>query len=713
MMRATELLPLSPLAGSTWRWFAPGGCVVEQGDTFTVCVEGRLIGQYDAGLVRERNELLVLLARDPRQHRGHLAAAFGVSTEWIRRLRATASGDGLEALPGRGRRGRAARVDAALRERLERLFEQGMTARRAHHELRRVRGLGLSMVQLALTRWRAQRRGEAQSPPPPQSPPPSVAAASTSAAEPVSTPSLPDLVAAAQSESEASPVDVSDEAPVMEERSEREPRVTTRTVHSAVGVQHLGTWLVMALLRQVGLYERAAEAADGRTSDEALRTSLDAFVAALCIGEPSVEGVRRLGTPTAGVLLRSSDAPSASWTRRVLGCLAGDEGGSKLHRSMAEQYLAESAATASATPVYYVDNHLRPYTGKHTVRRGWRMQDKRVRPGTSDYYVHDEDGRPIFRVDVPSHDSLVAWLGPIAHTIREALGVHTRFVLAFDRAGAFAEHMAGLRDQILDCVTWERRPYPTLLPSHFDQSLELDDEPVAFCESRTNLGAGRGRVRRIALRLEDGKQINLLATGDLPAPELIRAIWHRWVQENGFKHGVERWGINQLDGRPVEHYPPDTVVPNPARRRLDRSLRIARVREGELRRKLAALAPEAAARARLEAALALALADQEELLARRPTTPTHAPLSQTELADKLVRHEGQYKTALDTIRIACANVESDFADLLAPHLPRPAEVKRALRTLFTAPGNVRARTDRIEVLLQPAGTTRERLAYAL
>jgi hypothetical protein len=26
----------------------------------------------------------------------------------------------------------------------------------------------------------------------------------------------------------------------------------------------------------------------------------------------------------------------------------------------------------------------------------------------------------------------------------------------------------------------------------------------------------------------------------------------RWRQENGFKHGVERWGINQLDRRSTE-----------------------------------------------------------------------------------------------------------------------------------------------------------------
>jgi hypothetical protein len=28
------------------------------------------------------------------------------------------------------------------------------------------------------------------------------------------------------------------------------------------------------------------------------------------------------------------------------------------------------------------------------------MQDKRVKPGVTDYYVHDEDGRPVWRFDI-------------------------------------------------------------------------------------------------------------------------------------------------------------------------------------------------------------------------------------------------------------------------------------------------------------------------
>jgi hypothetical protein len=95
----------------------------------------------------------------------------------------------------------------------------------------------------------------------------------------------------------------------------------------------------------------------------------------------------------------------------------------------------------------------------------------------------------------------------------------------------------------------------------------------------------------------------------------------------------------------------------------------------------------------------------------RPTTPTHAPLAETELADTLVMHPDAYKSVLDTIRLACANVESELAYMLAPHLTIPAEAKRALANLFAAPGVVHVNETRITIALQPAGTKSELRAF--
>ena len=66
---------------------------------------------------------------------------------------------------------------------------------------------------------------------------------------------------------------------------------------------------------------------------------------------------------------------------------------------------------------------------------------------------------------------------------------------------------------------------------------------------------------------------------------------------------------------------------------------------------------------------------------------------------------------LDTLRIACANVETDLANALAPHLPRATEAKKTLANLFAAPGRIRVGLRTIAVNLAPAATALEQAAF--
>jgi Transposase DDE domain len=360
--------------------------------------------------------------------------------------------------------------------------------------------------------------------------------------------------------------------------------------------------------------------------------------------------------------------------------------------------------------VFYIDNHLRPYTGKRVIRKGWRMQDKRVRPGITDYYVHDEDGRPLLRVDVPSHDSLPFWMMHIVTHLRSIVGADDRVLMAFDRGGAFPETMASLRDEGCEFVTYERAPYPKLPPTAFTSSVTFDDETIPFVDSRINLRKGRGRVRRIAVLTEDGRQVNLLASSTFPPERLIEIMRGRWRQENAFKFGKERWGINQLDARKTSPVEPDQIIPNPARRRLDIDRRAANVREGDARCLLARYDKDHPRHLRAQRDLDAALDAERSIDALRPHVPKHARVADTELAGKLVRHDGRRKLVLDTIRIACANAESDLAQMLAAYLPKPREAKHLLANIFRSPGRIRVHPATISVGLAPAATRAERRA---
>lgn len=710
---AEDTVPRLPIANSQpgIKWFWRHGCVVERDGRKEVFVGGALIGWFDPkdSDRGRRNVLLVTLAKEPTMHFGHLAAAFGIGEEYLRRLRRLEERHGLAAvlLPAMGCAKRD--LDENKRRELRRLFEAGWNAADATRRQRRGKQVSRATVQRERRRWELERASEAIAAP--------VAAAITSAAgEQLALFTTENAAAERVVSGEAMESEPSDPGTAVDEgRAGAVIALTSRPVIGGPVVQNVGSWMMLAMAERDGLHGEIAELDDAN----ATRIAIDAVLAALAIGQRCVEGVRRLQTPTAPQLLRADHAPTASGVRRRLWQLAKEHAATLMAR-MSERYLDAARAGDDTPAVFYVDNHMRPYTGKHVVRKGWRMQDKRVQPGTSDYYVHDEDGRPMFRINTPSHDSLSQWLMPIATRLREALGPDERILLAFDRAGSHANDMVALRDGGFEFVAYERKPYSLLAGSAFDHTVEVRGETYGLHEHRLkNLGRKRGRVRRISLRTPDGNQINLLAISTLPPEALVGILLGRedkddpsgrWLQENGFKHGNERWGINQLDGRKVAPVPAGTIIPNPRRRRIERALTIAWADEGRARCALAKLKPVDARRERVEADLADAIERRVHLELMRPLAPKRAPVEDTELAGKLVAHTGELKMLVDTLRVVASNIEADLAEQIAPHLRRPREAKKVIGNLFAAPGRVDVTSREIRVRLAPAANRSERVA---
>jgi len=681
------------------RWFCANGAVHRRDDgVFEVTAGGVLVGTYTRAEPERRNLLLVALADNPAINIGELARAFGITTERLRQIRKIADEQGVDALMAHKRRGRKP-LSERMKKRITELFDAGLNIDQAYAKLKR----SVSRASVGRVHKQWVERGSAKSP-------------------------VEDTKPRQQKLFDDAPDDVIVVArqgrPTRRERSRRVPPAIvlgpTRPALSLedafeVGgthVQHVGAWLMLGELQAAGLYDNAERFRCKDVEPQELRIALDATAIALAIGQRCIEGVRRLATPSAPTLLRSRRKPNASWTRERLHAYA-DDGAVLFHLAEARRHALSLAADDRKRVVLYVDNHLRAYTGKHVIRKGWRMQDKRVVPGCTDYYVHDAIGRPLMRMDVPEHDPLVDVVPAIGRFVREQIGEGVPLLLVFDRAGAYPEHIAGLRDSGFEFVTYEKKPYPTLPTTAFKHTLVYRRETIRWTECRQkNLLGGRGRVRRIALLTSDGSQVNILAVSKAPAVELVLALFHRWgMQENQFKHEKERWGINQLDGRRVDPYPEDAIIPNPARRRLDLDLRDARDKEAEALRELAHLPRDPKRRERLEQAAKEAFALQGDLEAQRPHVPKKAPLRDTELTGRLRVHPGRYKVIVDTVRIALANVETDLAALLAPHLRKPREAKKTLANLLAAPGVVRAGQQHIGVTLRPAGTARERRAF--
>jgi hypothetical protein len=705
------------------RRFSSDGVVVVRDSIASVFIGGLLIGTFneDADDRGPRNLLVVTLAKSGQLHLGHLASAFGMTDEYLRILRRKEEARGLGSVLG-VRQGKVSKVSPELRAAWCAMFDAGQMPIDAYREQPRKDRRAYSTVWGVYNEWSQDQSARSAAPlhetePPREDQLPLWGTATVDQAAAAS-PVASDEVGAANPVASDEVVTASQVTP--DEGGQEFVPMTAAPVRGGHMVQHVGCWILLALANELGLHDDAYRAF-GQQHHDGLRIALDAIICALAIYQRCIEGVRRLATPSGPTLLRADRVPTASGVRKLFGRLLSETeiGGAILDARVTTRFIA--AAHADEGPaVFYVDGHMRRYHGKQVVRKGWRMQDRRVLPGSTDYYVHDEDGRPVFRIPVTSHDSLTAWLQPIAKRLREGLGAKERILLAFDRGGAFSKQLAELRDAGIEFVTYERAPYPTIAESKFGRRVVVRGETYQLHESRNkNLGDKRGRIRRIALRAADGKQINLVAISTASAEQLVAILLGgpsielpsgRWQQENAFHHGDARWGINQLDDRAVEAYPPGTIIPNPARRRLDQSLRLARAAEGDARRKLACTTPVLGAlrRAAVEQDLADALKLQQDLEALRPQTPTHAPIEETALAGKLVRHTGQLKRIVDVIRVVCANAESELATLIVPHMGRPREAKKVIANILAAPGKVTVTDQAIHVRLAPAANRSER-----
>jgi hypothetical protein len=754
------------------RWFSDIGCVQWQDDQAEVFVGGTLVGRFDRGDLGARNVILVGLASGTKVHLGKLALAFRMAFETLRLVRRQYEAEGLEAVLRRTRGKRKGRLSSKQLKAIEAAFDQGKSVRQVEAEVGRRYKVHKSTIGKLRSGWAKKAAEKAALEETPENAVEGTAQQTLALAEngaeqvvegtesEATVSSEPEL--ADSSEPEVDVVETAPEARTPEDPIDQMPEalqeilginseVTLEATEKTEGsgarseqqeapqsasipgsadedkgakeqiptmaprggrfVQHVGAWLMIAMVARLGLYEKAEALRPKKIVKDTLRMALDAAVAALAIGQKCIEGVRRLATPTGAVLLGAARSPAATWVRRLFGRFAGGSRSAWLQVRMMASYLRAAHREKGRPAVFYLDNHTRPYSGKERIRKAWRMQDKRAVPGSTDYYLHDREGRTLMRFPSPENDGLPHFLSPAAQLLRIALGDKQRVLLAFDRAGAYPEQMVELRDESYEFATYERRPYPLLKPGVFKKKVLIDGERYGLYERRTNLGSGRGRVRRISVMTPEGQQINILAISVLKPKELLQVMFDRWgCQENGLKHGVERWGINKLDGNTTEKCDPDEVIPNPARRRLDHALRIARAREGQARRELSRLAKGNPKRAYWDSELRESLEQQADLEAQRPSVPTHAPLGETELAGELVRHTTEYKMLIDTIRVACTNAESELAVKLVKHLPKPAEAKRVLQNVFTSPGHVRVGERTITVELMPAVTRSEYLA---
>ena len=158
-------------------------------------------------------------------------------------------------------------------------------------------------------------------------------------------------------------------------------------------------------------------------------------------------------------------------------------------------------------------------------------------PATSDYWVNDMTGDPLFVVTAEANAGMVKMLPLVLEEVRTLVG-ERRLTVVFDRGGYSPALFQKLIANGFDILTYRKGRFPPVPKSLFHQHrVSLDGRKVVstLADQGIRFLKGTLRLRQVTRLAKDGHQTPILTSRrDLPAVQVAYRMFERWRQENFF-----------------------------------------------------------------------------------------------------------------------------------------------------------------------------------
>jgi transposase len=366
----------------------------------------------------------------------------------------------------------------------------------------------------------------------------------------------------------------------------------------------------------------------------------------------------------------------------------------------------------------YVDGHVRVYNGKRKLAKAYVTKKRLAMPATTDYWVNDQHGDPIFVVTAPANEGLVKMLPPILQEARSLIGENRRLTVVFDRGGWSPKLFITLIEQGIDIVTYRKGKTEPIPVDHFYQMTEeiegkkvayqLHDRSVAFLQ-------GRLWLRQVSRLNPSGHQTHVITSRqDLSAPTLAYRMFERWRQENYFKYMAEEYALDALVDYHIEEDDPQRLVPNPKRKEINRKRNKIKAQLTELQRQygLEALSNQEAKRPTMRGFKIAnsatgrkieALKQRElELKVVYEQTPAKVPLKDTVDNQSVYRLRREKKHLTDLIKMVAYQAETDLLSLIRNEYARADNEGRTLiQSALKSSGDIEVNGNELRITLNP------------
>jgi len=380
----------------------------------------------------------------------------------------------------------------------------------------------------------------------------------------------------------------------------------------------------------------------------------------------------------------------------------------------------------------YVDGHVRAYHGKRSLPKAHLARMRLSMPATTDYWLNDAEGDPLFVVTTEANEGLVKMLPVVLDEVRSLVG-DRRVTVVFDRGGWSPKLFRKLVASGFDILTYRKgrsRRVPRRCFEPCEATIEgrklsylLADQGI-YLEYGPLKARRRLHLRQVTRLGDDGHQTPIITSRrDLSAIEVAFRMFERWRQENFFKYLREEYALDVLVDYGVEPADATRDVPNPRRRQINAELRKAYdelnllaaeygaeafVNVETVRRSLRAFKAE---NAPLERHIREALKRVNALVKKRASVPTRIPVQQLTEGEVLkLRVERKHVT--DLLKMVAYQAESDLVRLVTPHYRRAEQEGRTLiQNALAVDGDLTVTQHELRVSLEPLSSPHK--AHAL
>jgi len=459
---------------------------------------------------------------------------------------------------------------------------------------------------------------------------------------------------------------------------------------SATAIARAGVLLALPVLVSSGVFA-CAQKIYGSLGPAfyGLRTSLLTLLLMALWRIKRPEGLKEYSPQDLGRVLGLDRAPEVKTLRRKLARLAAAQRATQFGQALAEQRIARRG---TALGFLYLDGHVRVYHGHHRLPKAHVTRLRISLPATSDYWVNDSAGDPLFVVTAEANAGLVRMLPGLLQQIRTLVG-QRRVTVVFDRGGFSPKLFQQMLAMGFDLITYRKGRSRHIPRQRFHlcrTRREGRTLTYVLADQEVRLLKGQLRLRQVTRRMDNGHQTPILTSRrDLPPAQVAFRMFDRWRQENFFKYLREEYALDALVEYAAVPDDPTREVPNPAWVALDAQLRQA---FAQLDRLQAEYGLEAQinlekerptmrgfkiAHGKLGQNLHRACQRILQLEKRRNAVPRRVPIQAT-TEEPIVKLAPERKHLTSLIKMVAYQAESDLLRLVAPYYPRVEDEGRTL-----------------------------------